>query len=96
MATGKSRMFAPRSTGWMPSFTCRLLFAGFSFGAAVGLRAACADARVKAVDWGGSSGGSGCRRYRRRRELIHSISCSHCAKPKLFVSGARDQFGPRR
>ncbi len=73
-----------------------LLFAGFSFGAAVGLRAACPDARVRA----------------RRLELecpsvpvaeetevprIYTFDfLQRCAKPKFFVSGARDQFGPQR
>jgi alpha/beta superfamily hydrolase len=66
-----------------------LIFAGFSFGAAVGLRPACSDTRVEAVI------GLGLpvvpidgRNY--DFEFLRS-----CTKPKLFVSGDRDQFGPR-
>ncbi len=70
-------------------FHLPIIFAGFSFGAAVGLRAACADPRTKSVialalpvaplddrsyDFG----------------FLQS-----CTKPKLFISGDRDQFGPR-
>jgi uncharacterized protein len=71
-----------------------LLFAGFSFGAAIGLRPACADPRVSAVIGLGipvapvAAGTEDPRVY--TFEFLHD-----CAKPKLFVSGARDQFGPR-
>ena len=71
-----------------------LLFAGFSFGAAIGLRAACADARVRAVIGLGlpvspvAGGDEDPRVY--TFEFLHE-----CTKPKLFVSGARDQFGPK-
>src|SRR5689334_10816167 len=71
-----------------------LIFAGFSFGAAIGLRAACADPRVSAVIGLGvpvapvAAGTEDPRVY--TFEFLHD-----CAKPKLFVSGARDQFGPR-
>lgn len=71
-----------------------MLFAGFSFGAAIGLRAACADARVAGVVGLGlpvapvSTDGEDPRLY--KFEFLHD-----CAKPKLLVSGARDQFGPR-
>lgn len=71
-----------------------LIFAGFSFGAAIGLRAACSDARVRAAIALGipvapvAAGGEDPRIY--TYEFIHD-----CRKPKLFVSGARDQFGPR-
>lgn len=66
-----------------------LIFAGFSFGAAVGLGAACPDDRVRAliglgvpvkpVDDGTYN-----------LEFLRS-----CSKPKLFVSGSRDQFAQR-
>ncbi len=75
-------------------FHLPLIFAGFSFGAAVGLRAACPDARVKALIGVGvpavpvAAGTEQPRTY----ELDFLRECS---KPKLFVSGARDQFGPR-
>ena len=71
-----------------------LIFAGFSFGAAIGLRAACPDPRVSAVIALGipvapvAADTEDPRVY--TFEFLHD-----CAKPKLFVSGARDQFGPR-
>jgi uncharacterized protein len=70
-----------------------LIFAGFSFGAAVGLRAACADSRVKAA----ISVGTPVVPVAADTELprTYTFDFLHdCAKPKLFVSGARDQFGP--
>jgi uncharacterized protein len=80
---------------WLDAeFHLPLLFAGFSFGAAVGLRAACPDARVKAAMGVGipvipvAADAEAPRVY----ELDF---LGECAKPKLFVSGARDQFGPR-
>ena len=80
---------------WMDAaFHLPLLLAGFSFGAAVGLRAACPDARVKALIALGTpvvpvaEGSETPRVY--AYEFLHA-----CAQPKLFVSGARDQFGPR-
>jgi alpha/beta superfamily hydrolase len=71
-----------------------LIFAGFSFGAAVGLKAACADSRVKAA----ISVGTPVVPVAADTELPHTYTFDflhNCAKPKLFVSGARDQFGPR-
>jgi alpha/beta superfamily hydrolase len=66
-----------------------LIFAGFSFGAAIGLGAACADDRVEAlVGLGTPVAPVDDRSY----DLGFLRSC---AKPKLFVSGSRDQFGPR-
>ncbi|MGA7513240.1 MAG: alpha/beta fold hydrolase, partial [Candidatus Sulfotelmatobacter sp.] len=80
---------------WLDAeFHLPLLFAGFSFGAAVGLRAACPDARVKALIGVGvpaipvAADAEAPRVY--AFDFLHD-----CAKPKLFVSGARDQFGPR-
>jgi uncharacterized protein len=71
-----------------------LVFAGFSFGAAVGLKAACADSRVKAA----ISVGTPVVPVAADTELPLTFTfdfLQKCAKPKLFVSGARDQFGPR-
>jgi alpha/beta superfamily hydrolase len=66
-----------------------LIFAGFSFGAAVGLRAACPDLQVKAVIGLGIP-------VVPADERIYDLSfLQNCVKPKLFVSGTRDQFGPR-
>jgi len=71
-----------------------LVFAGFSFGAAVGLRAACADARVRAVIGVGTPVGPVAADSEVPRMYTFEF-LQDCAKPKLFVSGARDQFGPR-
>ena len=71
-----------------------LIFAGFSFGAAVGLRAACADSRVKAA----ISVGTPVVPVAADTELPRTYTfdfLQDCPKPKLFVSGGRDQFGPR-
>lgn len=70
-------------------FHLPLILAGFSFGAAVGLQAACPDARVRAtIALGTPVAAIDNRSY--DFEFLQS-----CTKPKLFVSGARDQFGPR-
>jgi len=70
-------------------FHLPLIFAGFSFGAAIGLGAACADDRVKAlIGLGTPVAPVDDRSY----DLGFFRSC---AKAKLFVSGSRDQFGPR-
>jgi alpha/beta superfamily hydrolase len=70
-------------------FHLPLIFAGFSFGAAIGLRAACPDDQVKAVIGLGVP-------VRPVDERSYDLSfLASCAKPKLFVSGSRDQFGPR-
>jgi alpha/beta superfamily hydrolase len=75
---------------WLDNeFRLPLIFAGFSFGAAIGLGAACADDRVKAlIGLGTPVAPVDDRSY----DLGFLRSC---AKPKLFVSGSRDQFGPR-
>src|SRR5690242_4113455 len=66
-----------------------LIFAGFSFGAAVGLQAACQDNRVVAAIGLGVP-------VQPVEERTYDLSCLRdCNKPKLFVSGSRDQFGPR-
>src|ERR1700688_4066836 len=80
---------------WLDAeFHLPLIFAGFSFGAAAGLRAACADARVKALIGVGTPvvPVAAAAETPRTYELDF---LRDCAKPKLFVSGARDQFGPR-
>jgi uncharacterized protein len=79
---------------WLAAeFHLPLLFAGFSFGAAVGLRAACADARVKALIGVGVPAVPVAADAEAPR--IYALDfLRECAKPKLFVSGARDPFGP--
>jgi hypothetical protein len=62
----------------------RLLLAGFSFGAFVGLRVACADARIASLI------GLGLPVDRSDLSFL-----KECSKPKLFVQGAQDQFGSR-
>jgi alpha/beta superfamily hydrolase len=80
---------------WMDAeYHLPLFFAGFSFGAAVGLRATCPDARVRAVI------GAGIpvvpvRAETEEPRVYEYEFLQECTKPKLFVSGARDQFGPR-
>ena len=71
-----------------------LVFAGFSFGAAVGLRAACPDDRVRAVIGVGTPVGPVVAGSEVPRNYTFEF-LQQCAKPKLFVSGSRDQFGPR-
>jgi alpha/beta superfamily hydrolase len=70
-------------------FQLAVIFAGFSFGAAVGLRMACPDERVKAVIGLGVP-------VKPSAERVYDLDfLETCLKPKLFVSGSRDQFGPR-
>ena len=70
-------------------FDLPIIFAGFSFGAAVGLRAACADPRVEAVIALGLP-------VAPLDDRTYDFGfLQSCTKPKLFISGDRDQFGPR-
>ncbi len=80
---------------WLDAeFHLPIVFAGFSFGAAVGLRAGCPDARVKAVIGVGVPAIPVAADTETPR--TYNLDCLRdCAKPKLFVSGARDQFGPQ-
>ena len=80
---------------WLDSeYHLPLVFAGFSFGAAVGLRAACPDSRVKAVIAVGTPVGPVVANSQVPRTYTFDF-LRECAKPKLFISGGRDQFGPR-
>jgi hypothetical protein len=73
---------------WMDrEFHRPLIFAGFSFGAVVGLRVACPDARVKAAI------GLGLPVSPIDDRSYEFNFLGSCAKPKLFISGDRDQFG---
>jgi len=71
-----------------------IVFAGFSFGAAVGLQAACSDPRVDAAIGVGIPAGPVAAGSEVPRTYGFDF-LQACAKPKLFISGARDQFGPR-
>jgi alpha/beta superfamily hydrolase len=75
---------------WLDNeFHLPMIFAGFSFGAAVGLRVACPDPRAQAlIGLGLPVAAIDDRTY--DFEFLQA-----CTKPKLFVSGDRDQFGPR-
>ena len=73
---------------WMNhEFRRPLIFAGFSFGAAVGSRVACPDTRVKALI------GLGLPVSPIDDHSYDFNFLKTCDKPKLFVSGDRDQFG---
>jgi uncharacterized protein len=69
-------------------FTLPIIFAGFSFGAAIGLRAAYADDRVTALI------ALGLPAVAVEDRIYNFEFLRACTKPKLFVSGSRDQFGP--
>ena len=70
-------------------FALPVVFAGFSFGAATGLHAACSDADVKALISIGTPVEAEGR--------VYTFSfLRECAKPKLFVSGDHDQYGPHQ
>jgi len=75
-------------------FHLPLIFAGFSFGAAIGLQAVSADARVKALIGVGTPVAPVAAETEARRIYTFEF-LRDCVKPKLFVSGGRDQFGPR-
>lgn len=68
-------------------FSLPIIFAGFSFGAATGLRAACPDPDVSALISLGTPVEADGR-------LFSFRFLRECAKPKLFVSGDHDQYGP--
>lgn len=69
-------------------FTLPVIFCGFSFGAAVGLRAAYDDDRVRALIALGLPAGP----VEGRDYDFGFLRTS--TKPKLFISGSRDQFAP--
>ncbi len=75
-------------------FHLPLMFAGFSFGAAIGLRAAYADPRVRALIGVGTPVVPVAADAEAPR--VYTFDFLHdCRKPKLFISGARDQFAPK-
>jgi uncharacterized protein len=80
---------------WLATeFHLPLIFAGFSFGAAVGLRAAASDAHVSALIGVGTPVAPVAAGTEQPRVYTFEF-LRDCANPKLFVSGARDQFAPR-
>jgi alpha/beta superfamily hydrolase len=74
---------------WLTAeFALPIFFAGFSFGSAVGLRVCCPDPRVPAM----AALGLPVAHDERSYEYPWLASC---AKPKIFISGSRDEYGPR-
>jgi hypothetical protein len=65
-----------------------ILFAGFSFGSYVGLRACCGEQRVKGLL------ALGLPVHAEGRDYTYSF-LAQCTQPKLFLSGDHDQFCPR-
>jgi hypothetical protein len=73
---------------WLKSeFHRPILFAGFSFGSAVGSRVACAEDDVHAIISLGTPVEAEGRTY--SFDFLRD-----CRKPKLFLSGDHDEFGP--
>lgn len=74
---------------WMVStYSVPVLFAGFSFGSNVGLRACCGDARVHGLV------GIGLPVRAAGRDYSYNFLPGCGSVPKLFVSGDHDQFSP--
>jgi alpha/beta superfamily hydrolase len=75
--------------GWLDAeFHRPILFAGFSFGAQIGLRVCCGDARVAGLIALGLPVRAG------GRDFTYGF-LSQCSAPKLFINGDHDQFAPR-
>jgi alpha/beta superfamily hydrolase len=73
---------------WMKSrFHLPMIFAGFSFGSSTGLRASCPDPDVRYIISLGTPIAAEGRVYAYR-------FLADCTKPKLFISGDHDQYGP--
>jgi alpha/beta superfamily hydrolase len=75
---------------WMDArYGLPLLFAGFSFGSNVGLRACCGDARVRGLV------GLGLPVRAEGRDYSYRFLPGCGSVPKLFISGDHDEFSPR-
>jgi hypothetical protein len=70
-------------------FRLPILFAGFSFGSNVGLRACCGDARLRGLV------GLGLPVHAEGRDYRYDFLPACGSLPKLFISGDHDQYGPR-
>lgn len=88
---GKGEVEDVRSAiDWLESeYQLPVLFCGFSFGAATGLRAVCSDPSVVGLISLGTPVSAEGRIYGYK-------FLENCRQPKLFVSGSRDQFGPEQ
>ena len=74
---------------WLANeFARPILFAGFSFGSNVGLRATCGDPRVAGLV------GLGLPMRAAGRDYTYGFMAS-CTQPKLFISGDQDEFCPQ-
>ena len=80
---------AQAAIGWLEkTFSLPVILAGFSFGANIGFRAACGDARVHGLIGLGMPLQAGGRSY--SYEFLQ-----HCTAPKLLLTGSEDPFAPR-
>ncbi len=70
------------------TFAKPILFAGFSFGANIGLRACCGDTRVRGLV------GLGLPIEAEGRSYSYGF-LPQCTQPKLFLIGDHDPFAPR-
>lgn len=70
-------------------FGLPILFAGFSFGSVVGLRACCGDSRIRGLVGLGLPVRAAGRDY--RYDFLPACG----SLPKLFISGDHDEFSPR-
>jgi uncharacterized protein len=71
----------------MNEYALPIVFAGFSFGASTGIRACCPESQVSfLISLGTPTSAEG--------RVYHYKFLAECTKPKLFVSGDRDQYGP--
>jgi alpha/beta superfamily hydrolase len=75
---------------WMVKrYALPVLFAGFSFGSNVGMRACCGDPRVHGIV------GLGLPVRAEERDYTYGFLPTCGAVPKLFICGDHDQFAPR-
>ncbi len=75
---------------WLQAeFRLPILFAGFSFGSNVGLRACCGDSRIPGLV------GLGLPVRAAGRDYTYGFLRDCGSVPKLFISGDRDEFSPQ-
>ena len=87
-------MFAPRSTGSTPSIICHCCSPDSLSARRSDCAPLAADPRVRAVIGVGTPVVPVAEATEEPR--VYTLDfLQECTKPKLFVSGARDQFGPR-
>jgi len=85
---GRGEVDVQAALAWLKDeFSLPIIFAGFSFGAATGLQPACSDPDVSAVISLGTP-------VEAEGRIFSFTFLRECTKPKLFVSGDHDQYGP--